>query len=157
MRIALTLLAALTATPLSAQVYENVGDLDTQIAVASGAAIGQAGGAAAPIDTRLKLARCPAPVSVELPYQGAFTLRCAPLGWRINVPMVATALHPAVLTVRRGDVVDLIVAGGSFEVSTSAVAVSDAATGQSLRVKIPTSGNVVTAVVTSAGNVRTAP
>ena len=157
MRIALVLIASSAAAPLSAQAYEDIASLDAQIAVSSGAAIGQTGGAAAPIDARLKLARCPAPVSVELPYQGAFTLRCAPLGWRINVPMVATALHPAVLTVRRGDVVDLIVAGGSFEVSTSAIAVSDAATGQSLRVKIPTSGNVVTAVVTSAGNVRTAP
>jgi flagella basal body P-ring formation protein FlgA len=142
----LALLPALLAAPLSAQGFENPEMLDSRIAAALGAGIGEPGGAAAPVDRRLRLAACPQPAEIAEPALGAVTVRCQPLGWRIRVPLVAsqaaTAAAPAAPaaahaapTIRRGDQIQLVAISAGFTVSTLAVADQDGAPGDRIRVR----------------------
>src|SRR3546814_5565033 len=84
-----------------------------------GAAIGQPGGPAAPIDRRLKLAACPDTPSVEGPVMGAAVIRCAPVGWRIRVPLrageMAAASDKAAILIKKGDPVQLIAGNASLD------------------------------------------
>jgi flagella basal body P-ring formation protein FlgA len=138
------LLAAATATPASAQSFENLDMLDSRVSAALGAGIGEPGGAAGPLDRRLRLAACPQPVEIAEPAMGAVTIRCQPLGWRIRVPLIATgrtiaaaapaAARPAPV-IRRGDQVELVAISSGFTVSTLAVAEQDGAPGDRIRVR----------------------
>src|SRR3546814_2496880 len=67
------------------QRFEDINGLEAMVVAKFGAAIGQPGGPAAPIDRRLKLAACPDTPSVEGPVMGAAVIRCAPVGWRIQI------------------------------------------------------------------------
>jgi flagellar basal body P-ring formation protein FlgA len=143
---------------LHAQSFEDITALDEQIAASLGA---EADSSAAPIDRRLKLTRCPQLPVIDLPTLGAIAVRCLPLGWRIRVALTqlkqSTADDAALITVRRGDAVELTISGNSFDVSASAIALDDGATGESIRVKTLTSRNPVTAVVKGAGAVQISP
>ena len=145
----LWLAAALTA-PAAAQSFENLEMLDSRIAAALGAGIGEPGGAASPVDRRLRLAACPQPVEIAEPAMGAVTVRCQPLGWRIRVPLTAggqasaqaataqAATAPAVRAapiIRRGDQIQLVAISNGFTVSTVAVADQDGAPGDRIRVR----------------------
>jgi len=141
-------LAAALAAPAAAQSFENLELLDSRIAAALGAGIGEPGGATSPVDRRLRLAACPQPVEIAEPAMGAVTLRCQPLGWRIRVPLVsggqasaqasgtpaAPAARPAPI-IRRGDQVELVAISNGFTVSTLAVADQDGAPGDRIRVR----------------------
>jgi len=85
---------------------------------------------------------------------GAVTIRCAPLGWRISVPLVpaakAQALKPIV---RRGDDVELAVESASFTVSAMGIADQDGAVGDRIRIKLAQKGGSVTGFVTEDGRV----
>jgi flagella basal body P-ring formation protein FlgA len=146
----LLLLAALWAVPVSAQSsqrvagFENLELLDSRISAALGAGIGEPGGAANPVDRRLRLAACPQPVEIAEPAMGAVTVRCQPLGWRIRVPLVssrgasaaaAPAAARAAPTIRRGDQIQLVAISNGFTVSTLAVADQDGAPGDRIRVR----------------------
>jgi len=139
----LVLLSAVVASPVSAQSFENLEMLDSRISAALGAGIGEPGGAAYPVDRRLRLAACPQAVEIAEPAMGALTVRCQPLGWRIRIPLVsngqASAAAPAAVraapTVRRGDQVELVAISSGFTVSTLAVAEQDGAPGDRIRVR----------------------
>ena len=146
-------IAATTAAPAAAQSFEDIEALEHRVSAALGAGIGEPGGAARPIDRRLRLAACPGPISVEAPTLGAATVRCEQLGWRIRVPVVrddaaqaagesnwgaspaAARAARAAPVVRRGDPVALVVISGSFTVSRQAVADQDGAPGDRIRVR----------------------
>ena len=139
-------LAAALAAPAAAQSFENLELLDSRIAAALGAGIGEPGGAASPVDRRLRLAACPQPVEIAEPAMGAVTVRCQPLGWRIRVPLVsggqasaqaaaAPAAARAAPIIRRGDQVELVAISNGFTVSTLAVADQDGAPGDRIRVR----------------------
>lgn len=151
----LILAAAVTASPAAAQHrFQDIDDLEQRVIAALGAHIGEPGGPARPVDRRLRLASCPAPLAVEEPALGAVTVRCAPLGWRIRVPLArgdqAAAASPTgteaprprtprtprrEAVVRRGDPVALVVTTGRFTVSRQAVAEQDGAPGDRIRVR----------------------
>ena len=142
----LLLLSAFWAAPVAAQSFENLELLDSRISAALGAGIGEPGGAATPVDRRLRLAACPQPVEIAEPALGAVTVRCQPLGWRIRIPLVssgqanaAAAAAPAAArpqpTIRRGDQVQLVAISHGFTVSTLAVADQDGAPGDRIRVR----------------------
>lgn len=145
--------AAIAAAPAAAQSFEDLEALEQRVAAALGAGIGEPGGPARPIDRRLRLAACPAGVSVEPPTLGAATVRCEALGWRIRVPVLrsdaAAAAAPSdwgvsqpsastarvAPVIRRGDPVSLVVMSGSFTVSRRGVAEQDGAPGDRIRVR----------------------
>ena len=141
----LALMAAAVASPALAQGFENLDMLDSRISAALGAGIGEPGGAVSQIDRRLRLAACPQPVEIAEPAMGAVTVRCQPLGWRIRVPLVASAQASASTAapaaaraapiVRRGDQIELVAISSGFTVSTLAVADQDGAPGDRIRVR----------------------
>lgn len=128
---------------LAAPAFQDLSALDRQVAIALGADIGQPGGAAAPIDRRLKLAACPAAPVVEPGMAGTVSVRCAPLGWRVRVltgggaaatPAAGFARVRAEPVVRRGDPVEMTVETDQFAVTVEAVADQDGAPGDRIRV-----------------------
>ena len=141
----LLLLSAAASAPALAQQFENLDALDSRIAGALGAGIGESGGAANPLDRRLRLAPCPVPATISEPMQGAVTVRCDAIGWRIRVAVIgggsapaqaaqAAAVRPAPV-VRRGDQVQIVALAGSFTVSTLGIAEQDGAPGERIRVR----------------------
>ena len=149
--------------------FEDIARLQGRVVAALDAAIGQPGGPVAPIDRRLKLAACPAPVTIDPPALGALPLRCEPLGWRIRVPLVRVpgaatvqqasyAPQPpqAPPVIRRGDPVELFSGTAGFTVSTSAIAQEDGRSGGRVRVKTDPRGPVIIGEVVDNGRVRAA-
>lgn len=137
--------SAAQAAPL-----ENLDALERRLVIALGADIGQPGGPVAPIDRRMRLASCPAPAEVEPPYAGAAVLRCAPVGWRIRVPVLpggmvrmASAAQPRTIVravrdepvIRRGDPVEIRTAYAGFTVTKRMIAEQDGAPGERIRVR----------------------
>src|SRR3546814_7452137 len=83
------------------------------------------GRTATPIDRRIKLARCPKQASITAIDARTLAVRCAPLGWRLRVPMTGPAgavpaatgyARPAesAPVIRRGDNVRVTIDTQSF-------------------------------------------
>ena len=163
----LPLLALLAAFPAAAATpqFQNIDALEARLVNAMGAGIGEPGGPAAPIDRRLKLAACPVTVQIDPPVMGAIALRCAPLNWRIRVPIsrLGNAQNVAMgsvmgaraeTVVRRGDPVDLIAETNGFSVSVTAIAQEDGSPGSRIRVKAEGQNTPIFAEVIEAGRVK---
>jgi flagella basal body P-ring formation protein FlgA len=142
-RLALLSVAALAA-PAAGQSFENLDALDHQISAALGAGIGEPGGPANRLDRRLRLAACPQPALIGEPLQGAVTVRCDAIGWRIRVaivgggsaaPIASAAPARAAPVVRRGDQVQIVALASGFTVSTLGTAEQDGAPGDRIRVR----------------------
>jgi flagellar basal body P-ring formation protein FlgA len=108
---------------------------------------------AGPIDKRLKLAQCPEDAIIAPPVGGSVIVRCPELGWRLRVPVKPS---PAMIeskeaVIRKGEMVECVSGGSGFAVSTMMIALDDAAAGQPVRVKSPTSAIVVTATAKARG------
>lgn len=165
----------LLPAPAFAAGLQNLDALERRLVIALGADVGQPGGPTVPLDRRLKLAACPSDVVIDPPAQGAATLRCAEIGWRIRVPLSrggAVAAAPAgrampaagnglpamrasrELVVRRGDPLDLVAGSGGFSVSTQVVADQDGAPGDRIRVRGDRGKPPVLAEVVAQGMVR---
>ncbi len=153
------LLGAAVAAPAVGQGFENLDMLDSRIAAALGANVGEPGGPVAPLDRRLRLAACPEPAAIDEPAMGALTVRCAPLGWRIRVPLTggatvsratATRAEPMI---RRGDQVEVVALASNFSVSTTGVAEQDGAPGDRIRVRADRRSAPFIGQVTSDGRV----
>lgn len=146
-RLALLVLLLIAPLPALAQGFENLEMLDNRVAAALGANIGEPGGATTPIDRRLRLQACPQPVEIGEPIAGALAVRCAPLGWRIRVSIVASAAtrqatasaparqERAEPIIHRGDQIELVAIAQGFSVSTLATADQDGAAGDRIRVR----------------------
>lgn len=160
-------LFGLWSSAAQAQQFENLDRLDSIVAMTVGANIGQPGGAATPVDRRLKLAACPDMPQVSGPLFGAAMIECKPFGWRIRVPLVpggAAAATPAAyartapvrreIIVKRGDPVQLVAGGPSFSVSRMMIADEDGAAGDMVRVREDRKSAPVLAQVEESGIVR---
>lgn len=158
----MALLTAAIAAPATAQGFENLDALEVRLIAALGAGVGEAGGPLRPLDRRLKLADCPAPVTIEPGALGAALLRCEPLGWRIRVPLQRSATvqtasaqaERAAPLVRRGDQVELVAMTRSFTVRSSGIAEQDGAVGERVRVRTERGAQPVTGEVMADGRVR---
>ena len=154
------LIAACLPAPALAQPVQDIAALEARLVAALDADIGAPGGPVAPIDRRLKLATCPAPVTIDPPALGAVALRCPALGWRIRVPLVreaqAAPVAKAMPIVKRGDPVEIVAEEASFSVSAQAIAQEDGAQGQRIRVKTDPKSPVIFAEVIDMGIVRVA-
>lgn len=168
-RHAAILIAVALAAPASAQGFHSIDEIDQQVAATLGAEIGQPGGALRPVDRRLRLQACPAPIIVEPLNLGAVTVRCQQIGWRIRVPVQQQAQSETVVqnswgtpaprqaraepTIRRGDPVALVVVTGGFTVSRQAIAEQDGAPGDRIRVRTEPRAAPIIGQVMSDGRV----
>jgi flagellar basal body P-ring formation protein FlgA len=136
------LLLLATTTPAAFEDLELLDDRVLQVAPQATA-----------IDKRLKLAECPDDPIIAPPVGGSVTVRCPALGWRLRVPiaMPAVAAVTGEMVIRKGEMVECVSGGPGFAVSTMMLALDDAAAGQSVRVKSPTSSIVVTAMAKARG------
>jgi flagella basal body P-ring formation protein FlgA len=160
-------LAAFSA-PVAAQMQPpamNIDELEKIVISTLGADIGQPGGPLAPIDRRMRLAACPAGVQIDPPAMNAITVRCNAAGWRIRVPLTREGLpvtgsgnrvaaQNGNADVRRGDPVQLIAQGPSFQISIDATAMEDANIGSRVRVSTGSKGSTMFAEVVDVGRVR---
>lgn len=133
------LLAALFASPALAAAFADLAVLDREIAAFTGAPQGAPGGAALPVDRRLRLAQCSGPLAlswygsrretvlVECPVAG---------GWKVYVPLrIAASASAATPIVARGEAVTVVVSGAGFAVSQPGEAIEPGALGAWIRVR----------------------
>lgn len=153
----LALLGVLASTTAVAQpAFEDLDRLDRRVTAALGADVGEPGGPLRPIDRRLRLAACPAQATISVPQPSAAVIECRPLGWRINVPLSVAVIDRAARTprepvVRKGELVEVVADGGSFTVSTVAVAQQDGAAGEMIRLRADGRAAPIVAEVQSPG------
>jgi flagellar basal body P-ring formation protein FlgA len=108
---------------------------------------------ASAIDKRLKLAECPDDPVIASPVGGSVIVRCPALGWRLRVPIKQSPIASGTgeTVIRKGELVECVSGGPGFAVSTMMLALDDAAAGQPVRVKSPTSPIIVTAMAKARG------
>ena len=130
---------ALLAAPAMAQPLADLAAIDREVARFTGAGAGMPGGAAQPVDRRLRLAACTQPL--VLGWHGArqdmVEVRCtsAP-GWRIYVPLSGGPREAAAAPlVARGDAVTIAVSGQGFTVSQGGEALESGAEGAWIKVR----------------------
>lgn len=132
----------LAPLPALAAPHTDLAAIDNAVAAFTGQQIGVPGGAAQPVDRRLRLAACSAPLALSW-YGNAQTsvlVRCPDaVGWRVFVPVsaarVAPAVAPAAIAVARGEGVTVTVAGVGFSVSQPGEALDAGAVGAWIRVR----------------------
>ena len=137
----LILPALALAAPAAAGTFEDLDRLEARVVAAVGAGIGEPGGPLKPIDRRLRLAACPAAPTVSMGMPATATVDCAPLGWRIHVPLTRVTIVEAAArakpepVIRKGDQVEVVAVGSTFTVSTVAIAQQDGAPGDRIRLR----------------------
>lgn len=127
-------------------VLEDLDALDARLTKASE-------GRVAPLDRRLRLARCPVSPTIQSAAKSGLEIACPSLGWRLRVPLVsgnhdAAPTHPVL--VQRGETVQVAIIGDDFTVQYQAVATEAGRLGDMVRVKFIGSNRFMTATV--AGN-----
>jgi flagella basal body P-ring formation protein FlgA len=134
MSIALAILAAASAAG-----YDDLDAIDREVAGFTGAQIGQNGGAATPVDRRLRLKPCASPLSLSWRTQmhESVVVQCGDAGsWRLFVPVKqggqALGGAPAI---NRGDAISIAVSGEGFTVAQPGEAMESGAVGSWIRVR----------------------
>lgn len=134
------LLAPLVLAAATAQAapFAEPAAIDAAVAQFTGAPVGTTGGAAQPVDRRLRLSPCANPLSLGW-YGGrrdTVLVQCPDVGsWRLFVPLLqasGVAETPAVL---RGESLTIAVTGPGFSVSQPGEALDGGAVGAWIRVK----------------------
>ncbi|GAA4775094.1 flagella basal body P-ring formation protein FlgA [Novosphingobium ginsenosidimutans] len=128
----LPLLLAVLASPALAQGLTDLDEVDRQVS----AFVGQP---TPPVDRRLRLARCTAPLALDWYGNGrqAVQVRCpVPAGWTLYVAMPAAAAAAAAPPlVQRGDSVTIQVGGDGWAVSQPGEALEAGAAGAWIKVR----------------------
>ncbi|WP_408589063.1 flagella basal body P-ring formation protein FlgA [Novosphingobium sp.] len=161
--LSLTVLAALAAVALAhpatagalAPRFADPVAIDNTVAAFTGQAIGVPGGAALPVDRRLRLAPCAAPLALSWRANAHDTVvvQCPDVGgWRLYVA-VAGAAHgdPAAAAVMKGEAVTVAATGDGFSVSQSGEALEGGAVGSWIRVRTTAKGDPVRARIVRPG------
>lgn len=123
-------LAAL-ASPALAQGFADLDEVDRQVTAF-------AGQPAPPVDRRLRLARCVAPLVLDWygTTRQAVQVRCpAAGGWTLYVAMPAAAISGALPLIHRGDSVTIQVGGEGWAVSQPGEALEPGAAGAWIKVR----------------------
>lgn len=131
--------ALCAAAPALAAGFHDLASIDRAVAQFTGVPQGAEGGARLPVDRRLKLARCPAPLSLEWygTANSTVLVRCPVAGgWRLFVPVAATrAGARAEPVIARGEAVSIDLQGSGFTVSRQGEALEAGAVGEWIRVR----------------------
>ncbi len=119
--------------------FADLDAIDRQVAAFTGAAGGAQGGAAMPLDRRLRLRPCHWPLAVT--WRGerreSVVVQCPDEGgWRLFVPVRAAAQPFAAMpAVNRGDAVTIAVSGDGFSVNQPGEALESGPIGAWVRVR----------------------
>ncbi|WP_188053534.1 flagella basal body P-ring formation protein FlgA [Sphingosinithalassobacter sp. CS137] len=158
--------ALIAATPAAAQDFQSTEALDTLVAQFTGKAIGEEGGARTAVDRRLRLAACAAPqLEWRTDAHDAVVVRCMAPSWRIFVPVDAApaaqaqaaaaqgSTRPAdqELVIRRGDPITVEAGAQGFSITRDGIAMSDAAPGARLLVRVEEREPPIQAVAVQPG------
>ena len=125
------LVLAALAGPAFAQSLTDLNDVDRQVS----AFVGQP---TPPVDRRLRLARCAAPLALGWYGSGNHTVqvRCPlPGGWSLYVPLPAVSAAAAPPLIQRGDSVTIQVGGEGWAVSQPGEALEPGAAGTWIKVR----------------------
>ncbi|MBB3033973.1 flagella basal body P-ring formation protein FlgA [Alteriqipengyuania lutimaris] len=138
-------LLAVTATlgaPASANAPMDAAEIDRAVMHFTGAGIGQPGGARLPVDRRMRLNPCGAPLQLEWygSSRESVQVQCPDAGWRIYVAVAQAQPQPGQaetyeIVVSRGETVSIVVEGGGFSLSRQAVAMEEGAVGSWIQVR----------------------
>lgn len=131
-------LAPVLATAAQAAPFADLAAIDREVAVFAGQPIGQPGGAALPVDRRLRLEYCAAPLA--LGWYGVrrdtVLVQCPTSGWRVFVPLQSSGAGPqAAAAIARGDAVSITISGRGFAVSQPGEALEGGPIGAWIRVR----------------------
>jgi len=143
--------------------FEDTTLLDRQVASHLNAGIGEAGGALAPIDDRLKLKRCPASVELSGTKRNASLLSCPGLGWRIFVPVSRNGRQDSgrddragAILIQRNQPVTLIVRRSNFSIRYGVIAQKSGRMGEYIPVRSDRKSKELMARVSGSGEVELA-
>lgn len=143
--MSITLAVILTAAPFA------------DLAAIDHAVSGFAGGAAIPVDRRLRLDSCGSPLALSWRTQRRDTVlvECPDAGgWRLFVPVnIGSGNEAAAPVINRGDAVTIAVAGAGFSVSQPGEAMESGAVGSWIRVRNTVRGQAMRAQVVRPGMV----
>jgi flagella basal body P-ring formation protein FlgA len=144
--------------------FEDTTLLDRQVAAHLGANVGDAGGAHAAIDPRLKLKRCANAVEISETNRNALQVSCRNLGWRIFVPIRlggnsssqdgAGSTEPLI---KRNQPVTLVIRRSNFSISYGVIAQESGAMGDYIPVRSDRKSKELMARVSGAGEVEMTP
>lgn len=131
---------ALGLTLAAAAGFADLAAIDQQVQAFTGAPIGAPGGATTPVDRRLRLQSCAAPLAVT--WNGmrrdSVLVQC-PGGWRLFVQVanatLGAAAAPVLPAVTKGDAVTIAVQGDGFTVSQPGEALEAGPIGAWIRVR----------------------
>lgn len=143
LRLTLSLAAAALPASALAAPFADPAAIDREVTGFTGIPQGQPGGAALPVDRRLKLASCQSPLSLGWHTQRRETVlvQCPDAGgWRLFVPILAAQGAAAAPAVLRGEAVTISVAGDGFTVSQPGEAMEPGAVGSWIRVRLAQGG-----------------
>lgn len=140
---------ALAATQSVTGGFADLDAIDRRVAAFTGAPVGAPGGAAMPVDRRLRLRTCSTPLAVD--WNGlrrdSVMVRCPEAGgWRIFVQLAsapaAAMTASAQPAVSRGDAVTIAINGDGFTISQPGEALEGGPVGDWIRVR-PASARAV--------------
>ena len=134
------LLAAATA---QAAPFADPGAIDSAVAGFTGVSVGRPGGAAQPVDRRLRLNACANPLSIGWygNRRDTVLVQCPDVGsWRLFVPLLQATATSDVPAVMRGESVTIAVTGAGFSVSQPGEALDGGPVGGWIRVKSASNG-----------------
>lgn len=158
--LAMGLFPATVPASANAQAFQNLDAVDRQVAAFLGQSADSAGATFVPVDRRLRLATCAAPLALSWygTRQDSVLVRCPDVsGWRVFVRVQgavgAAPAAAAVPAVSRGEPVTVTVRGTGFSVSQAGEAMENGAVGQWVRVRMNKT-NEMRAQVLQPGTVR---
>ncbi|CAN5429339.1 hypothetical protein BH09PSE4_BH09PSE4_20130 [soil metagenome] len=148
--------------------FQDTSALDRAVAGFTGHALGETGGARAPVDGRLRLAQCP---TVAMSWYGtardAVVVTCTGPEWKIYVPVqarvpgIVTAAAPApaafapaprpIAVIKRGDPVTVEAGSEGFSITRDGIAMGDAPAGGRLLIKVEDTRAPIQAVAVESG------
>lgn len=137
MSLVLAILAAASAG------YADLDLIDREVAGFTGAQIGQSGGAATPVDRRLRLSPCRSPLALSwrTQTQDSVVVQCGdPGSWRLFVPVrrdtaAGEGMGAGAPVIKRGDAISIAVNGEGFTVAQPGEAMEAGPVGSWIRVR----------------------
>ncbi|WP_225205667.1 flagella basal body P-ring formation protein FlgA [Novosphingobium huizhouense] len=149
--------ASLPARPARAGGFTDPVEIDRAVAAFTGAPIGVPGGAQLPVDRRLRLVQCTAPLALSWRNGGhdSVVVQCPEAGgWRIFVAVAQQQQADTTPAVARGDAVTIAATGDGFSVSQPGEALDAGAVGAWIRVRTNAKADPMRAQIVRPGLVQ---